>query len=128
MLLRPTFLKTQRDAGTHDEGGQQARLLFELLEGVHDGVEQLLHVGGAQVAQLAVLGPAPDPLVGVGVRVVAREVLDHHLGCLASQARTALALLWMLLRSQTTVHSPGSLPVRYPRSWTTSSPCTLWSA
>src|SRR4051794_11519444 len=30
-LLRPTFLKTQRDAGLYDERGKQARLTLEFL-------------------------------------------------------------------------------------------------
>src|SRR4051794_38248489 len=44
------------------------------------------------------------------------------LGWLASHRFTILDLLWMLLPSQTTVHSPGTLRVRYSRNSTTSSP------
>src|SRR6266545_8367419 len=68
-LLRPAFLKTlrkaQRNASLQDERGQQSGLMFEFFEGRQHGIEQLVHVCRAEVAQLAILGPTPDPLVGV---------------------------------------------------------------
>src|SRR5262245_27133998 len=41
-------------------------------------VPQHLNILGGQVGEPAVLGPAPDALVGVEVRGIAREVLRHH--------------------------------------------------
>src|SRR4051794_41869036 len=64
-LLHPHFLKTQRDTGSHDERGKDARSVLEFVKGVEHGGEEGVDVGGAEVAQLAVLGPTPGPLIGV---------------------------------------------------------------
>jgi hypothetical protein len=76
-LLRPTFLKTQRDAGIHDERGQKTRLVLEFLQGVAYGIAEVFHVRRTQVAQLAILRPTPHPLIRVGIRVMGGKVLDH---------------------------------------------------
>ena len=54
--------------------------MLEFGQGVEHGGEERVDVWGAEVAELAVLGPAPDPLVGVILGVVGREVLDDHVG------------------------------------------------
>jgi transposase len=79
-LLQTHWLKTQRDTGSHDERGEDTRTVFELVKGVQDGGEEGVDVGGAEVAQLAVLGPTPDPLIGVVLGVMRREVFDDHVG------------------------------------------------
>jgi hypothetical protein len=43
-------------------------------------LEQFGNVAGGEIAQLTILGPSPDILVGVAVRSMCREVLDHHVG------------------------------------------------
>ena len=45
-LLRMTFLKTQRDAGNHDKGGERRRLVLEFLKGIPDSLGEVLHVLG----------------------------------------------------------------------------------
>ena len=54
-VLRPTFLKTQRDASLHDERGKQTRLVLEFLQGIPNCVEEVVQVRRTQVAQFTVL-------------------------------------------------------------------------
>src|SRR5262245_9246658 len=63
-----------------DEGDQQLRLTSQCHQGIPDLLAQFRDVAGCQVTQPVILGPAPDTLIGVGVRGVRREVLHYHFG------------------------------------------------
>jgi hypothetical protein len=63
-----------------DERLQHGPIIFQVYQRVDDVVPQLVAVVCRQVRQLAVLRPAPDQLVRVQLRRVAREVLRYHLG------------------------------------------------
>src|SRR5260370_25802596 len=78
MFLDMAFVKTQRDPSIHDEGGKETRGMFEFMEGTEDSLEQVIRVGRTQVGEFAVLGPTPDPLIGVVLGIMAEEVFTNH--------------------------------------------------
>ena len=49
--------------------------------------DEILQVGGAEIAQFAVLRPTPDPLVRIVPRVVAGKILRDHIGVQSQPGR-----------------------------------------
>jgi hypothetical protein len=78
LLLRPTFLKTQGDAGLHDKRGQRPGWCPGSVMAWSTAANSSSTSAGQTLQSLPYLAQL-HPLVRVGIRVVGWEVLDHHL-------------------------------------------------
>ena len=85
--------------------------MFEINKRAKNSVVQIINIGGAEIAEFAVLAPTPHPLVGVGLGVIGRKFLLYDVGmpgqpCLdylglfmdASTVPDDSPLSWQLLR------------------------------
>jgi hypothetical protein len=111
-----------------DEGSQQIGSLIQPLPLLDEHRPQLGPVLGGEVGQPAVLRVAPDRLLGVQLRGVARERLGDDLGCLAREARTTLARSCTLPLSHRTIIGPEMDRRNCRSNATVSSPWTFLSS